>query len=448
MPDEVGFIDMLLTKKALRDVIGDVLKLSGVAKTAQFLDDIKGIGYKMAFKGGLSFNLGDVIIPDEKETMVSEAYNQVDEVSSNYNMGFITNNERYNQVIDIWSNTNAHLTEKVMSQLKSDRDGFNSVYMMLDSGARGSKEQIKQLGGMRGLMAKPQKSGDKSGAAIIENPIIANFKEGLSILEYFISTHGARKGLADTALKTADAGYLTRRLVDASQDVVVTIEDCGTLRGLSTSALKKNDEIVEPLADRIVGRVSLHNIYDPRDNKLLVNSGDMITEDMAAAISDAPIETVEIRSALTCEAKRGLCAKCYGRNLSTGNMVVPGDAVGVVAAQSIGEPGTQLTLRTFHFGGTASKIASESSHIAKFDGKLEIDDLRIIATEDENGDKINVVISRTSEARIIDEKLGIVLSTNNIPYGATLYAESGKKIKKGAMICNWDPYNAVIVSEN
>ena len=362
-------------------------------------------------------------------------------------MGFITNNERYNQVIDIWSNTNAHLTEKVMSQLRSDRDGFNSVYMMLDSGARGSKEQIKQLGGMRGLMAKPQKSGDKSGAAIIENPIIANFKEGLSILEYFISTHGARKGLADTALKTADAGYLTRRLVDASQDVVITIEDCGTLRGLETSALKKNDEIVEPLADRIVGRVSLHDVYDPRNNEVLVKSGDMITEDVAAAISDAPIETVEIRSALTCEAKRGLCAKCYGRNLSTANMVVPGDAVGVVAAQSIGEPGTQLTLRTFHFGGTASKIASESSHIAKFDGKLEIDDLRIIATEDENGDKINVVISRTSEARIIDEKLGIVLSTNNIPYGAILYAENGKKIKKGAMICNWDPYNAVIVSE-
>ena len=447
VPEEVGFVDMLLTKKALRDVISDVLKLAGVAKTAQFLDDIKGIGYKMAFKGGLSFNLGDVIIPEEKETMVSEAYNQVDEVSANYNMGFITNNERYNQVIDIWSNTNAHLTEKVMSQLMSDRDGFNSVYMMLDSGARGSKEQIKQLGGMRGLMAKPQKSGDKSGAAIIENPIIANFKEGLSILEYFISTHGARKGLADTALKTADAGYLTRRLVDASQDVVVTIEDCGTLRGLETSALKKNDEVVEPLADRIVGRVSLHDVYDPRNSEILVSSGDMITEDIAAAISNAPIETVEIRSALTCEAKRGVCAKCYGRNLSTGSMAVSGDAVGVVAAQSIGEPGTQLTLRTFHFGGTASKIASESSHIAKFDGKLEIDDLRTITTEDENGDKINVVISRTSEARIIDEKLGIALSTNNIPYGATLYAENGKKIKKGAMICDWDPYNAVIVSE-
>ena len=447
VPEEVGFVDMLLTKKALRDVIGDVLKLSGVAKTSQFLDDIKGIGYNMAFKGGLSFNLGDVIIPEEKEKMVHEAYEQVDEVSANYNMGFITNNERYNQVIDIWSNTNAHLTERVMSQLKSDRDGFNSVYMMLDSGARGSKEQIKQLGGMRGLMAKPQKSGDKSGAAIIENPIIANFKEGLSILEYFISTHGARKGLADTALKTADAGYLTRRLVDASQDVVVTIQDCGTLRGLNTSALKKNDEIVEPLADRIVGRVSLHDVYDPRNSEILVNAGDMITEDIGAAIADAPIESVEIRSALTCEAKRGVCAKCYGRNLSTGSMAVSGDAVGVVAAQSIGEPGTQLTLRTFHFGGTASKIASESSHIAKFDGKLEIDDLRTIATENENGEKINIVISRTSEARIIDEKLGIVLSTNNIPYGSILYAKDGKKIKKGAMICDWDPYNAVIISE-
>ncbi len=446
VPSEVGFIDTLLTKKALRDIIGDVLNVSGIAKTAEFLDHIKGIGYNFAFKGGLSFNLGDVIIPDEKDTMVSDAYNQVDEVTANYNMGFITNNERYNQVIDIWSNTNAHLTEKVMNQLSSDKEGFNSVYMMLDSGARGSKEQIKQLGGMRGLMAKPQKSGDKSGAAIIENPIIANFKEGLSILEYFISTHGARKGLADTALKTADAGYLTRRLVDSSQDVVVKIDDCGTLRGLEISAYKKNDEIIEPLKDRISGRVSLHNVYD-FDGKIIVSNGEMITDNMAKAIEDAKIESVEVRSVLTCEAKKGVCAKCYGRNLSTASMAVPGDTVGVVAAQSIGEPGTQLTLRTFHFGGTASKIASESSVVAKFDGKVEIDDLKLIDSVNEDGEKIKMVISRTSEVRIIDEKLGVVLSTNNIPYGSTLYVEAGKKVKKRTKICDWDPYNAVIISE-
>jgi DNA-directed RNA polymerase subunit beta' len=446
VPSEVGYIDQLLTKKALRDIIGDVLSVSGIAKTAEFLDAIKGIGYHFAFKGGLSFNLGDVIIPDEKDTMITDAYNQVDEVTSNYNMGFITNNERYNQVIDIWSNTNAHLTEKVMKQLSSDKDGFNSVYMMLDSGARGSKEQIKQLGGMRGLMAKPQKSGDKSGAAIIENPIIANFKEGLSILEYFISTHGARKGLADTALKTADAGYLTRRLVDASQDVVVKIEDCGTLRGLEISAYKKNDEVVESLKDRIVGRVSLHNVYD-QDGNIIVSSDEMIVEKTAQAIEDAQVESVEVRSVLTCEAKKGVCAKCYGRNLSTGNMAVSGDTVGVVAAQSIGEPGTQLTLRTFHFGGTASKIASESSIVTKYDGKLEIDDLKTIETVNEEGEKVQMVISRTSEVRIIDEKLGIVLSSSNIPYGSNLYVEPGKKVKKGTKICDWDPYNAIIVSE-
>ena len=446
VPSEVGYIDQLLTKKALRDIIGDVLSVSGIAKTAEFLDAIKGIGYHFAFKGGLSFNLGDVIIPDEKDTMITDAYNQVDEVTSNYNMGFITNNERYNQVIDIWSNTNAHLTEKVMKQLSSDKDGFNSVYMMLDSGARGSKEQIKQLGGMRGLMAKPQKSGDKSGAAIIENPIIANFKEGLSILEYFISTHGARKGLADTALKTADAGYLTRRLVDASQDVVVKIEDCGTLRGLEISAYKKNDEVVESLKDRIVGRVSLHNVYD-QDGSIIVSSDEMIVEKTAQAIEDAQVESVEVRSVLTCEAKKGVCAKCYGRNLSTGNMAVSGDTVGVVAAQSIGEPGTQLTLRTFHFGGTASKIASESSIVTKYDGKLEIDDLKTIETLNEEGEKVQMVISRTSEVRIIDEKLGIVLSSSNIPYGSNLYVEPGKKVKKGTKICDWDPYNAIIVSE-
>ena len=446
VPETMGFIDILLTKKALRDVIGKVLAHSGIARTTKFLDAIKEMGYHFAFKGGLSFNLGDVIIPNEKDTMITDAYSQVDEVTSNYNMGFITNNERYNQVIDIWSNTNAHLTEKVMNQLSSDKEGFNSVYMMLDSGARGSKEQIKQLGGMRGLMAKPQKSGDKSGAAIIENPIIANFKEGLSILEYFISTHGARKGLADTALKTADAGYLTRRLVDASQDVVVKIEDCGTLRGLEISAYKKNDEVVEPLKDRIVGRVSLHDVFD-NDGNVIVSSDQMIDEKSAQQIEANDIETVEVRSVLTCEAKKGVCAKCYGRNLSTGKMAVSGDTVGVVAAQSIGEPGTQLTLRTFHFGGTASKIASESSIVTKFDGKVEIDDLKTIKTKNEEGEDIQMVISRTSEIRIIDEKLGIVLSSNNIPYGSTLYVEPGKKVKKDTKICDWDPYNAVIISE-
>ena len=447
VPENVGYVDAILTKKALRDVIGDILEKSGIAETANFLDNIKGIGYNMAFKGGLSFNLGDVIIPEEKDNMVTDAYSQVDDVTNNYNMGFITNNERYNQVIDIWSNTNAHLTEKVMRQLSSDKEGFNSVYMMLDSGARGSKEQIKQLGGMRGLMAKPQKSGDKSGAAIIENPIIANFKEGLSILEYFISTHGARKGLADTALKTADAGYLTRRLVDSSQDVVINIEDCGTLRGLEVSAFKKNDEIIEPISERIVGRVSLHDVYDLDNKNILVAAGEMIDESKAKAIESANIETVEIRSVLTCEARKGVCTKCYGRNLSTAKMAVTGDTVGVVAAQSIGEPGTQLTLRTFHFGGTASKIASESSIVSKYDGTLEIDDLRTIKSKNDEGEDVNLVISRTSEVRVIDQKQGIVLSSTNIPYGSVLYFENGNKVKKGDLICNWDPYNAVIISE-
>lgn len=348
VPREVGYINEVLTKKALRDIIGHVLKISGTARTAQFLDDIKSLGYEMAFRGGLSFNLDDIIIPKEKDELVAKADENVREVMDNYNMGLITNNERYNQIIDIWTRTNSRLTHTLMEQLKNDNQGFNSIYMMFDSGARGSKEQIRQLSGMRGLMAKPQKSG-ASSQEIIENPILSNFKEGLSILEYFISTHGARKGLADTALKTADAGYLTRRLVDVAQDVVINAEDCGTLRGLATTALKKNDEIFEPLADRIIGRCSVNDIYDDEDN-LIVEAGGLITEKVAKAIDAADIEEVEIRSVLTCELRRGVCAKCYGRNLSTHRMAQNGDSVGVVAAQSIGEPGTQLTLRTFTLG--------------------------------------------------------------------------------------------------
>ena len=376
VPKEFGYINQLLTKKSLRDIIGDVLKKTGTAKTAQFLDDIKSLGFTMAFRGGLSFNLSDVIVPDIKEKLIAEANAEVDEVVSNYQMGFITNNERYNQIIDIWTHTNSQLTHVLMNNLSKDRQGFNSVYMMLDSGARGSKEQIRQLCGMRGLMAKPQKSG-ASAQEIIENPILSNFKEGLSVLEYFISTHGARKGLADTALKTADAGYLTRRLVDVAQDVVISEEDCGTLRGLTITALKKNEEVVESLYDRILGRVTLHDIHHPQTAELIALAGQELTEDLSEKIAESPIEGVEIRSVLTCEAKQGVCAKCYGRNLANGRVVGMGEAVGVIAAQSIGEPGTQLTLRTFHVGGVAGgNIGSQSKIEARYDGVLEIDELR------------------------------------------------------------------------
>ena len=446
VPQEVGYINELLTKKSLRDIIGKVLKRTGIARTSQFLDDIKEMGYYMAFKGGLSFNLSDVIVPAEKEILVQEGYEQVDEVLNNYSMGFITNNERYNQIIDIWTHTNARLTQTLMNQISSDRQGFNAVYMMLDSGARGSKEQIRQLSGMRGLMAKPQKSG-ATGNEIIENPILSNFKEGLSVLEYFISTHGARKGLADTALKTADAGYLTRRLVDVSQDVIVNEPDCGTLRGLVATAIKNNEDVVESLYERILGRTAVHDIYHPRTGELIMPSGDEITEEIAQVIEDSPLEQVEIRSVLTCESKRGVCAKCYGRNLSTGRMVQKGEAVGVIAAQSIGEPGTQLTLRTFHVGGTASNIAAESSVFAKYDGVAEIEELRTVAKTDENGKKTEIVIGRLAELRVIDENTSIALTTNAIPYGANLYIKNGAKVKKGDLICDWDPYNAVIVSE-
>ena len=446
VPKEVGYINEVLTKKSLRDIISRVLRRTGNAVTAKFLDDIKDLGYYMAFKGGLSFNLEDVIIPKEKETMVKEGYAQVDEVLNNYNMGFITNNERYNQIIDIWTHTNAKLTTTLMRQLSTDKNGFNAVYMMLDSGARGSKEQIRQLSGMRGLMAKPQKSGSK-GSEIIENPILSNFKEGLSVLEYFISTHGARKGLADTALKTADAGYLTRRLVDVSQDVIISEEDCGTLRGLVATALKKQDEVVESLYDRILGRTAVHDVYDPGSGELIVRSGEEINEDIALKIENSVIEQVEIRSVLTCESRKGVCAKCYGRNLATNRMVQNGEAVGVIAAQSIGEPGTQLTLRTFHVGGTASNITSDSSIVAKYDGIIDIDELRTITSEDEEGNMVDIVVGRLAELRIIDKKTNITLITAPIPYGAKLYIKNGSEVKKGKLICEWDPYNAVIIAE-
>ena len=445
VPPEVGYINELLTKKSLRDIIGKVVKVCGVARTAQFLDDIKSIGYTMAYRGGLSFNLADVIIPNEKAELVEEGYNQVEEIQQSFNMGLITNNERYNQIIDIWTTTNSRLTNMVTKNIEADQQGFNPIFMMLDSGARGSKEQIRQLCGMRGLMAKPQKSGS-TGAEIIENPILSNFKEGLSVLEYFISTHGARKGLADTALKTADAGYLTRRLVDVSHDVIINEEDCKTLRGIVATAIKNKDEIVESLYDRILGRTSVHDIYNPLTGELILPANEEITEDIAAKISALPIEQVEIRSVLTCESRKGVCAKCYGRNLATGRMVEKGEVVGVIAAQSIGEPGTQLTLRTFHVGGTASSIASESEIIARYDGRLEFEELRTVTKHEDEGD-FEVVIGRTAEMRIVDINTGITLSQHNIPYGAKLFQKDGANISKGDKICEWDAYNAVTITE-
>jgi len=445
VPEEIGYVNELLTKKSLRDIIGEVVKITGMARAAKFLDDIKELGFQMAFKGGLSFNLQDLNIPDAKADLIEQATKEVEEVMNNYNMGFITNNERYNQIIDIWTRINNRLTANVMEILSTDNQGFNSVYMMLDSGARGSKEQIRQLCGMRGLMAKPQKSGS-SGGEIIENPILSNFKEGLSVLEYFISTHGARKGLADTALKTADAGYLTRRLHDVAQDMIVVDEDCGGLRGVYTTALKDNEDVIEPLYDRILGRVSLHDVYDPVTGELLVGADQDIDEEIALKIENSSVEGLEIRSVLTCESKRGVCALCYGRNLATGKRVQKGEAVGVIAAQSIGEPGTQLTLRTFHVGGTASNIAAESQILAKFDGIIELENIRSVAHEGEEGPD-QVVIGRSGEVRIIDPESRKVLMTNNIPYGSYLYVNAGDKVVRGQRICSWDPYNAVIISE-
>ena len=446
VPQEIGYVNEILSKKSLRDIIGKVIKVCGVTRSAQFLDDIKNLGYYMAFKGGLSFNLGDVLVPPEKETLVAEGNAEVEQIMNNYNMGFITYNERYNQIIDTWTHVNSRLSDILMKQLSADNQGFNSVFMMLDSGARGSKDQIRQLSGTRGLMAKPQKSGAEGGQ-IIENPILANFKEGLSVLEYFISTHGARKGLADTALKTADAGYLTRRLVDVAHDVIIHEEDCGTLRGLVCTEIKNNEEVVASLGERILGRVSVHDVVNPLTNEILVHAGEEITEVIAKKIEDSPIEQVEIRSVLTCESKKGVCAKCYGRNLSNNRMVQKGEAVGVIAAQSIGEPGTQLTLRTFHVGGIASNIAAVSSVTSRYEGILEIDELRTVENVSDSGTRVQIVVGRLAEMRIIDPNTKMVLMTANIPYGSKLFFNNGDTVKKGDMICEWDPFNAVIVSE-
>ena len=446
VPAPVGYINALLTKKSLRDIIGDIIKITNVPTTAKFLDDIKTLGFRMAFRGGLSFNVNDLIVPDKRGELLDNAKAEVEEVWENYNMGLITNNERYNQVIDIWGRVDTRITETLMHEMQTDKQGFNSVYMMLDSGARGSKTQVKQLVGIRGLMAKPRKSGS-AGSEVIENPILSNFKSGLNVLDYFISTHGARKGLADTALKTADAGYLTRRLVDVSQDVVIADDDCGTLRGIATSALKDNEDIIEALADRIEGRTSLHNVYHPVTEQLIINAGEEISSDVAKEIDDAGIESVEIRSVLTCESKRGVCVKCYGKNLATGYLAQRGDAVGIIAAQSIGEPGTQLTLRTFHVGGVAGSASIESTLVAKFDGTIQFDGLRTVETVNNEGKKAKIVIGRTGEVRITDVKNDRLMITNNVPYGATLNVKDGQEVKKGDVICTWDPFNNVIVSE-
>ncbi|MCB9252637.1 MAG: DNA-directed RNA polymerase subunit beta' [Flavobacteriales bacterium] len=447
VPEEIGFIDKLLTKKSLRDIIGDLVKNTGIAVTSEFLDNIKDLGFRFSFKGGLSFNISDIPVPNEKDDLVVNAKKEVEEVWSNYNMGFITNNERYNQIIDIWTRVNSKVSDALIKKLTSDNQGFNPIFMMLDSGARGSKEQIRQLGGMRGLMAKPQKKVGGGGGEIIENPILSNFKDGLSVLEYFISTHGARKGLADTALKTADAGYLTRRLHDVAQDVVISTEDCNTLRGIEMVALKDNEEIVESLYERILGRTCLYDIINPLNGDVICEAGTELNEDICEQIEESPIESVEIRSVLTCEAKSGVCVKCYGRNLATGRMVQSGESVGVIAAQSIGEPGTQLTLRTFHTGGAASGVASESTLFAKFAGKAEFDGVKTVKTTDDEGNEVNVVIGRSGEIRIMDEKEAEPIITMNIPYGAHLLIKDGQKIKKDDAVCTWDPFNAVIVSD-
>ncbi len=446
VPPQVGFVNALLTKKNLREIIGDIITITNIPTTVKFLDAIKTLGFRTAFRGGLSFNVSDLKVPDVKESMLETAKAEVDEVWENYNMGLITNNERYNQIVDIWSRVDTKLTETLIYELSNDKQGFNSVYMMLDSGARGSKQQIKQLAGIRGLMAKPRKSGS-TGSEIIENPILSNFKDGLNVLDYFISTHGARKGLADTALKTADAGYLTRRLVDVSQDVVITEEDCGTLRGIATSALKDNEDIIEPLSDRIQGRTSLHDVLDIVSLDVLVAGGSEITDSIAKKIEESGIEVVEIRSVLTCESRRGVCVKCYGKNLATGNITQKGDAVGIIAAQSIGEPGTQLTLRTFHVGGVAGSTSVESSLLSKFDGTMIFDGLRTVTVENAEGSKVQVVIGRTGEVRNMDVKNDRLLNVMNIPYGAILSVKDGQKVIKGDTVCTWDPYNNVIIAE-
>ena len=447
VPAEVGYVNDVLTKRSLRDIIAVVMKKAGADKVAKFLDDIKNLGYRMAFQGGLSFNLDAVVIPEDKQKLIEEGYKAADRVIDDYSMGLITNNDRYNQIVDIWTGVNNRLRTLVIKALKEDLDGFNPVYMMLDSGARGSREQIGQLSGMRGLMAKPQKSGVEGGQQVIENPILSNFKEGLSVLEYFISTHGARKGLADTALKTADAGYLTRRLVDVAQDVIINEEDCGTLRGLTATAIKRNEDVVQSLGERILGRTALNDIIHPTTGEVLCRAGEEITEEITEKIEKSPLESVEIRSVLTCEARRGVCAKCYGRNLATARMVQKGEVVGVIAAQSIGEPGTQLTLRTFHVGGVAGGLTVETNVVSKYEGRLEIDDLRTIKGKNSSDEPVEIVVSRQSEFRIIDPNTDITLYTHALPYGASLFMKDGAEVKKGDLICEWDPYNAVIIAE-
>ena len=447
IPEEVGYFNDIISKKTLRGIITDVIKTVGVARACAFLDGIKNLGYRMAYVGGLSFNLGDIIIPKEKDELVRKGNEEVERIANDYGMGFITDNERYNQVIDTWTHVNKDLSDILMRTMKEADQGFNAVYMMLDSGARGSAGQISQLSGMRGLMAKPQKAGAE-GAQIIENPILSNFKEGMSVLEYFISTHGARKGLADTALKTADAGYLTRRLVDVSHDVIITEEDCGTLRGLVCTALKNGDEVISSLYERILGRVSVHDIVNPTTGKVIVAAGEEITESKAREIEESPIESVEIRSVLTCESKKGVCMKCYGRNLATSRMVQKGEAVGVIAAQSIGEPGTQLTLRTFHAGGVASNAAANATIMAKYDSRVEFEELRTVDVVDELGTAAKMVVGRLAEVRFVDVNTDIVLLTQNVPYGSTLYVNEGDTVEKGKVIAKWDPFNAVIVTEN
>ena len=450
IPDEVGFFNDVISKKTLRGLISSVIKAVGMAEACEFLDGIKNLGYRMAYVAGLSFNLGDIIIPPEKEAIVERGRKEVEEITNNYNMGFITNKERYNQVIDAWTHVNTDLGNILMKEMTEADQGFNAVYMMLDSGARGSKDQIKQLSGMRGLMAKPQKAGAE-GAQIIENPILSNFKEGMSVLEYFIASHGARKGLADTAMKTADAGYLTRRLVDVSHDVIITEEDCGTLRGLVCTALKNGDEIISSLYERILGRVSVHDIIHPTTGELIVKAGEEITEPKAKAIDESPIESVEIRSVLTCESKKGVCMKCYGRNLATARMVQLGEAVGVIAAQAIGEPGTQLTLRTFHAGGIASNAAANAKIVAKNKSRIEFDELSTVPfiEEDEEGNDIKCekVVSHLAEIRFVDPNTNIILATLNVPYGSSLYHKEGEVVEKDTVIARWDPFNAVIVSQ-
>lgn len=448
VPEEVGYIDELLTKKKLQQIISQVFKISGMARTAQFLDDIKELGFQQAFRGGLSMGIGDVQIPEEKATLVEQAQKDVQSVWDNYLMGLITDNERYNAVIDIWTKVNSKITETLMKQMEADNQGFNAIYMMMHSGARGSREQIRQLGGMRGLMAKPQKNLQGSVGEIIENPILSNFKEGLDVLEYFISTHGARKGLADTALKTADAGYLTRRLHDVAQDVIVNEEDCGTLRGIQVAPLKDNDEIIEPLSERILGRVSVHDVYDPVTGELLITAGEEIREEIALKIDETAIESVEIRSVLTCETRNGVCAKCYGRNLASGRMVGIGEAVGVIASQSIGEPGTQLTLRTFHVGGTAQNVSLDATIKAKFDGIIKFEEVRTASSTDPEGNPTEIVMGRSGEVQILNPANGQVFIANNVPYGSFLRVKDGQKVSKGDEICAWDPYNAVILSES